>query len=104
MKLTIFGRQHDSSKEIEIISDKEFGMKATIIYKKECYDGNTEVRNNLTEFHHLYNKDRVNELKHPELYYESAFESDIHGSGGTKYIKRLDSITIEYDTKLHDNI
>jgi hypothetical protein len=119
-QLIIFGKEHPIDTEIEILDDSEFGMRAEIHYDiKECMKymiengvseadidlycdriNKIEIRNNITEFHHLYNRnDDYNILKEED---NSAFESNIHGTGGTKKVKYIDKIIITKAEKLYD--
>ena len=102
MKLIVFGEEHDPAEELEVTvnQDCEFGMKATITLSDEAPEGwvQDEVRRNLTEVHYWYDKSR--EFRENE----SAFESDIHGCGGTMKNKYISKIVVEYDDKLHDDV
>ena len=120
MKLIIDNIEHDWNTEIEIINE-EFGFDCIIKYKDNMMNGNkpsifagqTETRNNCTEFHHRYNtgqRERMvedydwNEKQLDEnLPFRSAFESDLHGTGGTKVLDHIESITVTTATKLHEN-
>ena len=97
MKLIVFGKEEDPSEEMEITvnQDCKFGLKATITLSDEAPEGwCDEVRRNLTEVHYWYDQNR----KYGEN--ESAFESDIHGCGGTMKNKYISMIVVEYDTAL----
>ena len=107
MKLIIFGKEVDASKELELeCYDKAFGLKATIKFNKELVPNySDETRHNLTEFHHLYNKSFEDDLCKGEDWtpkYKSAFESDIHSTGCTQPLIHMDKVVIEYDNKLHN--
>lgn len=56
--LKVLGKELDWTKELEIFSSEiegaSYGLKATLEYK----NGTSEVRNNLTEFHHRYDSER----------------------------------------------
>ena len=68
MKLIVFGKEEDPSEEMEITvnQDCKFGMKATITYGEGAPKGWTnEVRRNLTEVHHLYNKEMEEKIIKP---------------------------------------
>ena len=118
-QLIIFGKEHDINTEIEIIDESEFGMRAEIHINieqyikdiKDSYDSanidlyltrinKIEIRNNLTEFHHLFNRNENYIILKEED--DSAFESDIHGTGGTKKLKYIDKIIITKAEKLYD--
>ena len=88
-KLIIFGKRHDVNTEIELLSERKHGMNITIKYKKDIsnhYAGKRDVRHNCTEFHHLF-ESTVNDRC-------SAFESDIHGTGGTKDVDLIEWIKV----------
>jgi len=119
MKLIIFGKEVDSTIEHEIECNTKFGLKATIKYNKDIVPTyKDKVRRNLTEFHHLYNKESVEKcwiecygdinhienLRSVKHELSSAFESDIHGSGGTQKVIYINEISIEYDTSLAENL
>lgn len=95
--LLINGTPHVWTEEIELFSTNEFGMNITICY--DWFDGfrTTETRHNCTELHHLFDK------KDSRWFHElsSAFESDIHGTGGTKSVKNLRWIKLEQALKIH---
>jgi len=98
--LTIFGKEHPVDKEIELFDDSEFGMDCVIRYRDDIdrhYTGITETRHNCTEFHHLYN---IEDKQFDRL--SSAFESDIHGTGGTKDIELIEWIQVTKATKKHE--
>lgn len=87
MKITYFELEIDSTKEIELVTKYPFGFKVTVLYTKAGnFKGKTEVLNNITEVHHMYD----------ERNKQIAFESDIHQTGGTHNISDIDSIHIEY--------
>lgn len=89
-KLVLFGANIDWNREIEVNSIDEFGMDVIIHLK----DGTSQTRNNCTEFHHRF--DSV-------IAESSAFESDIHSTGGTMELKRIDKIEVVLATKKHEN-
>lgn len=101
-QLIIFGKEHPIDTEIEILDESEFGMRAEIHYNIDAFVGinKIEIRNNLTEFHHLYNRNENYIILKEED--NSAFESDIHGTGGTKKVKYIDKIIITKAEKLYD--
>jgi hypothetical protein len=81
MKLFFKNLALDANKEHELFPISEFGFTAVIVLK----DNTIEVRNNLTEIHHLF--DCVIEKS-------IAFESDIHSTGGTMNIDKIDTVVI----------
>ena len=106
-KLIIFGVEHPIDKELELDDNSEFGMDITIEYVDGFHqrDDNVDVRQNCTEFHHLYNKKSCDEFKdefHLMMGYRSAFESDIHGTGGTRDVFNIKTITVRLSTELHE--
>jgi len=105
MKLIVFGKEEDSSKELEIMvaPTHPFGLKATIILSDEAPEGwrRDEVRRNLTEVHYWFDKSRNTTGNGCN---QTAFESDIHGCGGTMDNKYIKQITVEYDTELAEGV
>jgi hypothetical protein len=93
--LSIYGRAHNVTSEIEIFNDSEFGMDVVICR----YDDGIEVRRNCTEFHHLFDTKEEILFSHCA----SAFESDIHTTGGTISYDKIKWIIVEHATKLHDS-
>ena len=87
--LILFGAKVKWDNELEVISEDEFGMDITI----HMVDGTKQTRHNCTEFHHLF-----------DSYFEqaSAFESDIHSTGGTIDLKRMTKIEVIKATKLNE--
>lgn len=114
MKLIVFGKEHDIAQELEIIvaPTHPFGMKATITYGEGAPKGWTnEVRRNLTEVHHLYNKEMEEKInmayaciqgKDRDSQLKIAFESDIHYTGMTQHIDYIESVVVEYEIELSD--
>lgn len=94
MKLIYLGEELDSSVEHELFYDEAehpYGFNAILTYK----DGETKpehkvnTHHNCTEVHHLYNDlGTINNEK------RIALESDIHRTGGTRDINRLESVEI----------
>mgnify|MGYP006094205175 CR=1 FL=1 len=119
--LIIFGKYHSWDNEIELEDDSEFGMDITIVIKERVnrsytLEACTQVRNNCTEFHHLYNKkgnakfikeNKVNVKRdeHGNCDWDSssAFESGIHCTGGTLCVNDIESITVVKATKRSDS-
>lgn len=117
-KLTVFGKNKDWNKELEIFHedyDAPYGFNCKIIYI-DSYRIKEETRHNCTEFHHRFDikfNDEIdpNMRKHSsweqpmdrELTDNSAFESDIHSTGGTKRLSYVQSIEITIADKLNDS-
>lgn len=74
-----------------------YGFDVTIWYKESSpFGAIEEVRHNVTEIHYLYvglvgENDSV------------AFESDIHGTGGTIKQEFIKEFEAKLATKMHDN-
>jgi len=86
-----------------LMSDSEFGLDITICIKEHKLQGiniesTIQTRHNCTEFHHRYNNSE-------RVFGEtcSAFESDIHGTGGTMKIDIIEWIRVDSATKLNEN-
>jgi hypothetical protein len=96
--INFFGVELDSSKEYELFKKDGLGFNITITYTENSWraeKGRTsETMNNCTEFHWRFNE--ASEI----LEKESAFESDIHGTGCTRKIKEIKSVVIDYPTKI----
>lgn len=91
--------------EIEIFSNEKdypFGFNATVNFKKGSpYEGYVGVYHNLTEVHWLYNKKMSKDF--PTIEFLSvALESDIHGTGGTRKLKDIESIEIVPAKEKHE--
>lgn len=96
MKLIYLGKELDCSKEHELLTDNEFGFKVDIRYTQESkYPEKDDTAYNCTEVHHLWSEDYMGG---PSI----AFESNIHGTGFTRLISRIESVTIELADKLYD--
>jgi hypothetical protein len=95
--LLINGEAHPWSEEIEVIDESEFGMNITICFDWSYRKRQVETRHNCTELHHLYHKERRDWFHQ----LDSAFESDIHGTGGTKSMNKLKWIKAEKALILH---
>lgn len=90
-KLIFLGTELDVNKEHELFpTNKTLGFDAIIVYK----DGHGEVRHNLTEVHHLYK---------PSFEPSIAFESDIHGTGGTAKVESIDTVVVVLATSEAEN-
>jgi len=85
MNFIVNNIEQDVNKELEIFSKTEFGMTACIIFK----DGTSEIRNNLTEVHYMFQSPTIAQFGH-----SCAFESDIHGTGGTIDLRNLIAIVV----------
>jgi hypothetical protein len=94
MKLIYLGEELDSTKEHELLTDSEFGFKVDIEMTKESFYKDTTAYN-CTEVHHLWSEDYMGGAS-------IAFESDIHGTGFTRRINDIESVTIELATKLYN--
>lgn len=72
----------------------EYGFNAKVRFTKEGrYEGAVHTYYNLTEIHNLFG----NFEPRPEI----AFESDIHGTGGTRYLQDIISVRVTPATKKH---
>lgn len=78
--------------EIELTVKSAFGMRVTVIFTPES-KRSQEQHNNVTEVHWLYNRDKSNT---PLV----AIESDIHKTGGTIFISKIDTLIVENETQL----
>lgn len=98
MKIIYLGKELDVTKEHELFSDNEFGFKVDIKYTEESwYPTKEDTAYNCTEVHHLFD---TNYMGGPSI----AFESDIHYTGFTRRIDRIESVTIELADKLYKYI
>lgn len=96
MKITYLGKELDETKEHELRSVNEFGFKVDIKYTKESrYPTKEDTAYNCTEVHHLFDMDYMGG---PSI----AFESDIHGTGFTRRIDTIESVTIVLADKMYD--
>lgn len=77
--------------EIEINLNNEFGLDCVIFLK----DGGISYRRNCTEFHHRFKEGIANREA-------SAFESDIHSTGGVIELEKVDRIEVSLATHLSD--
>lgn len=91
-ELIIDGVEEPWSMELEIFNE-EFGFNVEITFK----DGFVQTRNNCTEVHHLYQSIITTKTK------RSAFESDIHRTGGTVAIEEVDKIVVTTATKIEES-
>jgi hypothetical protein len=117
-KLTVLGEDKDWNKELEIFHkdcDAPHGFNCKIAYIDSCRI-KEETRHNCTEFHHRYDFDADfikdpdyetggTDHNHPAYFYtgSSAFESDIHRTGGTVKLSQVKSIEITIADKLNDS-
>jgi len=97
--LMVHGKSLPWTEEIEIMDESEFGMNITINVDYYVVGNVTETRHNCTELHHLFDKGRVTSFEDMS----SAFESDIHGTGGTKEMRKLKWVKAEKALKLHNS-
>lgn len=99
MKIIYLGQELDVEKEHELFAKNEFGFKIDIQHTQESwYSVKADTAYNCTEFHWRYNND--DEFV---KYKSVAFESDIHGTGFTRQINTIESVTITVADKLYDN-
>jgi hypothetical protein len=102
MKVLLFGKEHDSNKEIELFNTDvegcEHGFIAKVVHKEFTApdggghkDGKITMCYNVTEFHYLYD---------PNSW---ALESDIHRTGWAPWDieKRFHSVEITKADKLY---
>ena len=90
MLLYLNGVLQDSTKELEIFNEDK-GFTATVIYKigsRKAEIVSSQILNNCTEIHHLYN---INSVYDPK---GIAFESDIHFTGCTREVKQIEIVWI----------
>lgn len=95
-QLIIFGIERNWDEELEINADLKqmpYGYDCEIHYK----NGEVEQRNNCTEVHHRH------EGLGSMVPVGCAFESDIHYTGGTILLERIDKVVVEVAVKKHDN-
>jgi hypothetical protein len=91
MKLIYLGEELDSSVEHELNYDESkhpYGFDVFIDYES----GLQQIRHNCTEIHHLFSKWKK----------ETAFESNIHSTVGTRQISSLHSVRIEIAKEIAD--
>ena len=94
--LVVFGQKQAWGQELEIlINHSPLGIDCVLTYKDGESRTKTETRHNCTEFHHRF--DSFNGRA------SSAFESDIHSTGGTVDIDRLESIEIRMADRLNES-
>jgi hypothetical protein len=90
-KLVVFGQVQSWNKELEIKVNGGNGL--------DCYitlnNGEQQIRRNCTEFHHRF--DSMGSVP------ASAFESDIHSTGGTIDLDKVVSIEVVMASKLHED-
>jgi len=103
MKVLLFGKEHDSNKEIELFNTDVEGCEHGFIAKVVCKerldsygkvifkDGEIRMCYNITEFHYLYNPNSL------------ALESDIHCTGWAPWDihERFHSVEITKADKLY---
>lgn len=93
MKLFIFGQEINPDYELELIIDDDLGLNIIIKYKNNIFNGIKETKHNYTKFHHLYNINHIDNKFTEQLL--SAFESNIHCTGFTEKINKIEWIKIE---------
>jgi hypothetical protein len=94
MKLIYLNKKLDTSKEHEIFSNNEFGLKVTVTFKPGNFSN--EILNNCTEVHYKYKDLGLHTTE------RIAFESDIHNTGCTYLIRNIKSVVIEEATEKED--
>ena len=95
-ELIIDGIEKPWTEELEIFNE-EFGFNVEITYK----DGVIQTRNNCTEVHHSY--ESCYTLISVENKKRSAFESDIHRTGGTVAVHEMNKIVVTTATKIEES-
>ena len=97
-KITYLGNVLDPYKEHELFSENEHGFIIHIKYTESSwYPTKNESAFNFTEFHWRYT-DIFNVYPSDGV----AFESDVHGTGFTRKINTIESVTIELADKIYD--
>lgn len=97
MKIIYLGKELDTTKEHELITDSKFGFKVDIKYTEESwYPTKEDTAYNCTEVHHLWSLDYMGGAS-------IAFESDIHRTGFTRRADTIELVNIELATKMYDN-
>lgn len=88
--LTFLGNKLNSELEWEFFADNGLGFSVKIKFT----DGKTQTFNNITEFHW-----RFKSHDKPSV----ALESDIHSTGGTRDIERIETceVTLEKNIQEH---
>ena len=119
-KFIVFGKEESIFTENEVNSITEFGMDAEVEFWHP-YLGFKKIRyHNLTEVHYLYNRDMILYMRewnnrprtipqecfhtmNADLSYSPrcAFESDLHGRGGTRAIGIMTSIVVTSSDKMY---
>jgi hypothetical protein len=88
MDLVYLGDNLDASVEHELINNFKFGVNATVDVFNERI-----VYTNLTEIHHRYHT--------PVRDKRIAFESNLHGTGGTASVTSIKRVSVEPAVILH---
>jgi len=99
--IKLMGKNLDASQEHELFPECRFGFVAKLTYRDDSYyykeHGEKEVTyNNITEVHYAYDGYAGHD--------RCAFESDIHGTGGTVEIAQIESLLIECASQIYDDI
>ncbi len=99
--INFLGAELDSSKEYELFKNDGLGFNITVGYTADSWNGRQgfpfSTFKNCTEFHWRYNEKSEISVK------ESAFESDIHGTGCTRKVNEIISVLIEYATEVAES-
>lgn len=99
--INFLGAELDSTKEYELFKKDGLGFNITVVYTADSWRAEKghpkETFNNCTEFHWRYNEKSGINTK------ESAFESDIHGTGCTRKVDEITSVLVEYTSEVADS-
>jgi hypothetical protein len=98
MEIIFKGVNLDPQLEHEIFAQGEYGMTIKVEFNengiRKGYNA-SELHNNVTEFHYDYPSPfRATQGK------QAAFESDLHGTGCTRYVNDLKRIEITIATEM----
>lgn len=99
--INFFGAELDATKEYELFKNDGLGFNITVVYTPESWRAKqghpTDTFKNCTEFHWRFNHNE------DVIEKESAFESDIQGTGCTRKISELVSVVVEYATEVNES-
>jgi len=99
--INFLGTELDSTKEHELFKNDGLGFNITVTYTEDSWryqrGYKSQTFNNCTELHWRFNENDGLFEK------ESAFESDIHGTGSTRKIKEITSVVVVEATKVEEN-
>jgi hypothetical protein len=99
--INFLGAELDSTKEYELIKNDALGFNITVVYTSDSWRAEkghaTSKFHNCTEFHWSFNHSEDVTIK------ESAFESDIHGTGCTRKNSEIKSVVVEYATEVAES-